>query len=63
MTVSDLIKELRELPQDLPVIANLKEITDVDYNDGCYFIDKYSSNGYTSGPAVVLEWYYDSQRT
>ena len=55
MTVSDLIKELRELPQDLPVIANLKEITDVDYNDGCYFIDKYSSNGYTSGPAVVLE--------
>lgn len=55
MTVRDLILELRELPQDLPVVTDYKEITDIKLDDCFYFLDKYNKNGYTIGPAVVLE--------
>ena len=55
MTVSDLINELKELPQDLPVVTDYKEITDVEFEDSFYFLDKTSTDGYYIGPAVVLE--------
>lgn len=55
MTVRDLMKELQELPQDLPVVTNYKEITDVAVEDHFYFLDKYNKNGYDIGAAVVLE--------
>ena len=55
MTVGDLIKELKELPQDLPVVTEFKEITDISLSDAFYFLDKYSKNGYSVGPVVVLE--------
>ena len=54
MTVRDLIIELKELPQDLPVVTDYKEITEVDLDEGFYFIDN-SKAGYSIGPAVVLE--------
>ena len=55
MTVRDLILELKELPQDLPVVTDYKEITEIELDDGFYFLDKYTEKGYTIGPAVVLE--------
>ena len=55
MTVRDLIKELKEMPQDLPVVTDYKEITEVLYDDGFYFLDKRSKEGYSVSPAVVLE--------
>lgn len=55
MTVKDLILELSELPQDLPVVTDYKEITDIELNNSFYFLDKHSKNGYNVGPAVVLE--------
>lgn len=55
MTVSDLIKELKELPQDLPVVTDYKEITDIKLDDSFYFLDKHSQVGYSIGPAIVLE--------
>jgi hypothetical protein len=55
MTVRDLIKELKELPQDLPVVTDYKEITDVSVDDSFYFLDSTSKTGYDIGPAVVLE--------
>lgn len=54
MTVKDLIEELSELPQDLPVVTDYKEITDVDVNDSFYFLDKHFKDGYYIGSAVVL---------
>lgn len=55
MTVKDLISELKQLPQDVPVISNYKEITDVDYADACYIIGDYDRDGYIIGAAVTLE--------
>lgn len=55
MTVRDLIKELQDLPQDLPVVTDYKEITDLTVDNNFYFLDKYSKNGYDIGPAVILE--------
>lgn len=55
MTVGDLIKELRELPLDLPVVTDYKEITDVVYDSTFYFLDSQSDTGYTISPAIVLE--------
>lgn len=55
MTVYELIKELNEYPQDIPVIIDLKEVTSVKYDDGCYFLDKLSAAGYSAGPVIVLE--------
>ena len=55
MTVRDLIKELRDLPQDLPVVTDYKEITDIAVEDKFYFLDRYNKNGYDVSPAVVLE--------
>lgn len=55
MTVRDLIKELSEYPQDLPVVTDYKEITNIEYNDRFYFLDKYTKEGYSISPAVVLE--------
>lgn len=55
MTVRDLIKELRDLPQDLPVVTDYKEITDIAVEDNFYFLDKHNKNGYDISSAVVLE--------
>lgn len=55
MTVRDLIQELKELPQDLPVVTDYSEITDVSLCDNFYFLDKHNKDGYDIGPAVVLE--------
>jgi hypothetical protein len=55
MMVSDLIKELKELPQDLPVVTDYKEITDIKLDDAFYFLDNKTKVGYSIGPAVVLE--------
>ena len=55
MIVRDLIEELKQLPQDLPVVTDYHEITEVDFTDNFYFLDKISETGYTIGPAVVLE--------
>ena len=55
MTVRDLIKELEELPQDLPVVTDYKEITEINLDNNFYFLDKYTDKGYSIGPAIVLE--------
>ena len=55
MTVSDLIKELNELPPDLPVVSSYKEITEVCTEDNFYYLTNWCSTKYASGPVVVLE--------
>ena len=55
MIVRDLIAELKELPQDLPVVTDYREITSVNLDDRFYFLDNCSKDGYTIGPAIVLE--------
>lgn len=55
MTVRDLIEELEELPQDLPVVTDYKEITDIYLENKFYFLDRHSKDGYWIGPAVVLD--------
>ena len=55
MTVRDLIEELEELPQDLPVVTDYKEITDIYLENKFYFLDRYYKDGYWIGPAVVLD--------
>ena len=55
MTVRDLIKELKEYPQDLPVVTDYKEITEVVYDESFYFLDSKSDVGYSVSPAIVLE--------
>ena len=55
MTVRDLIEELQELPQDLPVVTDYKEIKNVDYCENFYFLNQLSKLGYDIGPAIVLE--------
>lgn len=55
MTVRDLILELEEYPQDLPVVTDYKEITGVVFDNFFYFLDYQSKNGYSVSPAIVLE--------
>lgn len=55
MTVRDLIEALEEMPMDLPVVTDYKEITEIDLDNNFYFLDKCSTVGYTVAPAVVLE--------
>lgn len=55
MTVRDLIEELEQLPMDLPVVTDYKEITDIDIVKDFYFLDMHTTVGYSVGPAVVLE--------
>ena len=55
MTVRELIEELEELPMDLPVVTDYQEITEVNLDDNFYFLDRISKEGYTIGPAIVLE--------
>ena len=55
MIVRDLIAELKELPQDLPVVTDYQEITDVSLDNDFYFLNKQTGYGYIIGPAVVLE--------
>ena len=55
MIVKDLIAELSELPQDLPVVTDYKEITNIKIEDKFYFLDKTTDVGYSIGPAIVLE--------
>lgn len=55
MIVRDLIAELKELPQDLPVVTDYQEITEINLDDKFYFLDRTNEVGYTIGPAVVLE--------
>ena len=54
MTVKDLIKDLMDMPQDIPVICNVKEITDVKY-DEVYYLNEKDERSYDAGPVVVLE--------
>ena len=55
MTVGELVKELRELPQDYPVIIDYKELTNIKVSDSSYVLDNVSKVGYSIGPAVELE--------
>ena len=55
MIVADLIKELEELPPELPVVTDYREIKRVREEDSFYFLDSVTKTGYTTGPAVVLE--------
>lgn len=55
MIVRDLIAELQELPQDLPVVTDYQEITEVNLDNNFYFLDRTSDIGYSIGPAIVLE--------
>ena len=54
MTVRELIEELEEYPMDLPVINDVREITEVSLADIAYYLDK-SNFGYSYTSAVVLE--------
>ena len=51
MTVRELIEELEEYPMDLPVVNDLKEITEVDMSDNMYYLDNIT---YAFSPAVIL---------
>ena len=53
MTVRELIEELERMPMDMPVVSCYKEVTGVEYNDNCYYLE--SDVMYISGPAVILE--------
>lgn len=55
MIVRDLIKELEELPQDLPVVTDYREIDCVKQVDAFYFLNDSVKEGYTVDAAVVLE--------
>ena len=55
MTVKDLIEELEELPMDMPVVVDYKEISRVAFEEVVYYLDRINKVGYTSGPAVTLE--------
>ena len=55
MTVSELIKELEDMPQEAPVIVNYREITHVHFQEASYCLCNVNQNGYTIDPAVVLE--------
>ena len=55
MTVRDLIEELEEYPMDLPVVNDLKEISDIEYERNLYYLDKFSDK-YIYSDAIVLRW-------
>ncbi len=50
MTVRELIRELEEYPMDLPVVNDLQEIDEVEYDEGYYL----NNGGYDYSGAVVL---------
>ena len=52
MTVRELIEELEELPMDLPVVNDVKEIEEVAF-DELYFLDG-SPTQYVYSAAIVL---------
>jgi len=54
MTVRELIEELEEMPMDLPVVTDYREVTDVSLDEKFYFLDN-SKAGYSIYPAIVLE--------
>ena len=54
MIVNELISELKELPQDLPVVVDYKELTNIEVSDSYYILTN-SESGYSIGAAVVLE--------
>lgn len=53
MTVRDLIKELENMPMDLPVVNDLKEIDEVDLCNDSYYMDN-SAYQYDYSSVVVL---------
>ncbi|MBP5423974.1 MAG: hypothetical protein J6Y78_16195 [Paludibacteraceae bacterium] len=55
MTVRDLIDELKELPEDMLVVVDYKEVTRINVEDSFYILDRDMQNGYSIGSAVVLE--------
>lgn len=55
MTVRDLIKELQDMPQDVPVVTDYHEIKIVIYEESFYHLDEANKDGYTISSAVVLE--------
>lgn len=54
MTVKDLILELKEYPQDLPVVSAHKEINKIEVNNDFYYINE-NNEDYSIGSFVVLE--------
>jgi len=55
MTVRELIEELEDMPQDLPVVTDYSEIKHVHYEESFYYLNNSTKEGYTIEPAVVLE--------
>lgn len=51
MTVRDLIETLEEMPQDLPVVSDTKEVDIVVIRDEIYYS---SGDGYIDGEIVKL---------
>lgn len=54
MTVKDLIEQLKELQQDVPVVSNFKDVETIYYTDACYVLNDLEKN-YTIEDAVILE--------
>ena len=54
MTVKELIKELSEMPQDLPVVSDFKEVSKVIF-DELYYFNESDERTYEAGQAIVLE--------
>ena len=54
MTVKDLILELQEYPQDLPVISSHKEISKIKLDNDFYYVNE-NNESYSIGPSVVVE--------
>ena len=54
MTVRELINELKNLPQDFPVVVDYKETTNISVSDSYYILND-EQTGYSIGSAVVLE--------
>jgi len=54
MTVKDLIVKLKELPQDVLVISNFKDVETVYYTDSCYVLNNLEED-YAIEEAVALE--------
>lgn len=55
MTVRELIEELEDLPQDIPVTTDYHEIKHVCYEESFYYLSNINKEGYIIEPAVVLE--------
>jgi len=54
MTVRELIEELEQMPMDLPVVTDYREINELELVDDYYFLD-HSEKGFHVHPAVILE--------